>query len=95
MNGEVALTSDPEITWKPGAELMHTSLYIAGPEPWKYSLVGTGPDLRLLREITLGMTRNSWVLVSAKKRQKTFSHAGSGKAKSDADEGCVAKSQIF
>lgn len=79
MNGEVALTSDPEITWKPGAERAYVAVHRMS-RTGEILLVGTGPDLDYF-EKHAGNDPEFMLLVSAKKREKTFSQQEAAKLK--------------
>jgi len=70
-NGEVALTSDPEITWKPGAERAYVAVHRMS-RAGEILLIGTGRDLDYFEKHT-GNDPDFMLLLSAKKREKTFS----------------------
>jgi hypothetical protein len=78
-NGEVALTSDPEITWKPRAERAYVAVH-RWSRTAEILLVGTGRDLDYF-EKHAGNDPEFMLLVSAKKREKTFSQQEAEKLK--------------
>jgi len=78
-NGEVALTSDPQIGWKPGAERAYVAVHRVS-RTGEILLVGTGRDLDYF-EKHAGNDPEFMLLVSAKMRQKTFSQQEAEKVK--------------
>ena len=78
-DGQVELTSDPQVTWKPRAERK----YVAVHRPSRAEevlLVGTGRDLDYF-EKHAGKDPEFMLLVSAKKREETFSQQEAEKLK--------------
>jgi hypothetical protein len=70
-DGQVTLTSDPEITWEPGAERTYVAVHRSSRTE-EILLVGTGHDLDYFEENARD-DPEFMLLLNSKKREKAFS----------------------